>query len=382
VQAVLKKWWWLPVVMLGLLLLMAWIVAGLVQGRAQALAADAAGISEDRVEMVDGLNVRLNGFTDEASMNAAVAAVAELDSSWEVVGVVDGGSGDDGDGSELAGTAGATTSAPTDAGTAGGDAAQSGLAPPAVRLQVSPDGAVVATGTVADEARRIVVISETEDQAGAGMVTDQLVVDPDAVTAAGGSLTIEGAALSDAQRQVWVDGASTIAVAAGLQLVDEVTVDADADPEAADGDAVEDAAADGDAVEDAAADGEDEGEDLAAGLNELFELEPIEFGYNTAVIEPASAGTLDAAAVAINAAPEMGVLVVVGHTDSDGDPDANLRLSQARAEAVVTYLVEVGGVDAARLEAIGRGETDLKIDPETSSIDKQRNRRIEWERVE
>jgi flagellar motor protein MotB len=46
---------------------------------------------------------------------------------------------------------------------------------------------------------------------------------------------------------------------------------------------------------------------------------------------------------------------------------------------VVDYLVTVGGVDADRLEVDGRGETDLKVEPELTAEDKQRNRRIEWE---
>ncbi len=69
---------------------------------------------------------------------------------------------------------------------------------------------------------------------------------------------------------------------------------------------------------------------------------------------------------------------MVGHTDSDGSTRANQQLSEARAQAVVDYLV-ANGVDAERLEAEGRGESDLLVDPEVTPEDKQRNRRIEWE---
>lgn len=117
-------------------------------------------------------------------------------------------------------------------------------------------------------------------------------------------------------------------------------------------------------------------------LNALFELDPIEFDYNAATIRPGSTSTLDSAAATINANPEAGAFRVVGHTDSDGDAADNQQLSQARADAVVAYLVDLGGVDPARLQGEGRGETELKIDPEQSSNDKQRNRRIEWELVE
>jgi outer membrane protein OmpA-like peptidoglycan-associated protein len=51
-----------------------------------------------------------------------------------------------------------------------------------------------------------------------------------------------------------------------------------------------------------------------------------------------------------------------GHTDSTGKPDANLALSQRRAEAVKQYLVSNFGISADRLEAVGRGQEE-PIDP-------------------
>jgi len=46
---------------------------------------------------------------------------------------------------------------------------------------------------------------------------------------------------------------------------------------------------------------------------------------------------------------------VVGHTDSVGGFDANMRLSMARAEAVVQVLVSQYGIDPGRLKAHGVG---------------------------
>jgi OmpA-OmpF porin, OOP family len=54
---------------------------------------------------------------------------------------------------------------------------------------------------------------------------------------------------------------------------------------------------------------------------------------------------------------------VEGHTDNTGRPDANLILSQRRAEAVKTYLVTNFGVAADRLTAVGRGQEE-PLDPE------------------
>lgn len=70
---------------------------------------------------------------------------------------------------------------------------------------------------------------------------------------------------------------------------------------------------------------------------------------------------------------------VEGHTDSDGDEAANQALSEARARAVVDYLIE-GGIAAERLTAAGFGET-RPIADNASPEGRQQNRRIEF-RVE
>ncbi len=67
-------------------------------------------------------------------------------------------------------------------------------------------------------------------------------------------------------------------------------------------------------------------------------------------------------------------LRVEGHTDSQGDAEANQRLSERRAEAVRAYLVSKG-VDAARIRAEGLGESRPVADNETPE-GRQENRRI------
>jgi outer membrane protein OmpA-like peptidoglycan-associated protein len=50
---------------------------------------------------------------------------------------------------------------------------------------------------------------------------------------------------------------------------------------------------------------------------------------------------------------------VEGHADPRGAADANLVLSQQRAESVRAYLVAQHGIAAERLKAEGKGDTDL-----------------------
>lgn len=92
-------------------------------------------------------------------------------------------------------------------------------------------------------------------------------------------------------------------------------------------------------------------------------------------IKPSSAGLLDTLAQVLRDHPAI-VLEVGGHTDSRGDDDANLALSQARAEAVRDALLQ-RGIPASRLTARGYGET-RPIESNRTSQGRAINRRIEF----
>jgi OmpA-OmpF porin, OOP family len=74
--------------------------------------------------------------------------------------------------------------------------------------------------------------------------------------------------------------------------------------------------------------------------------------------------------------PELGQrpILLVGHSDTFGEPLANLALSCQRAAAVRNYLI-AAGVAADRIIIEGRGETTLAV-PTGDGASNQANRRV------
>jgi outer membrane protein OmpA-like peptidoglycan-associated protein len=97
------------------------------------------------------------------------------------------------------------------------------------------------------------------------------------------------------------------------------------------------------------------------------------FESGSARLAEASAGAIDELTAYLSLCPETTVNVE-GHTDSDGDSDANLALSVSRAEAVVDALI-LRGVSPDRLYAVGYGES-LPVETNETRAGKQANRRI------
>jgi len=67
--------------------------------------------------------------------------------------------------------------------------------------------------------------------------------------------------------------------------------------------------------------------------------------------------------------------VIEGHSDEVGSAPDNMTLSQRRAEGVVTYLADRGGIARPRLRAVGYGETRPIADNRTE-VGRRLNRRI------
>jgi len=68
-------------------------------------------------------------------------------------------------------------------------------------------------------------------------------------------------------------------------------------------------------------------------------------------------------------------ILLAGHTDNQGDFDANVKLSQDRVDVVKQYLVS-NGIAASRITAKGYGPT-RPIASNNREISRQQNRRVE-----
>jgi len=98
------------------------------------------------------------------------------------------------------------------------------------------------------------------------------------------------------------------------------------------------------------------------------------FDPGRATLKPGAMPALGRLADFLRDHPDRTVLIE-GHTDSTGTPDANLRLSLARADAVAQTLV-AEGVDGARISPRGFGEATPVASNDTAA-GRQQNRRVE-----
>ena len=73
--------------------------------------------------------------------------------------------------------------------------------------------------------------------------------------------------------------------------------------------------------------------------------------------------------------PDMNIRVE-GHTDSAGDEDYNLQLSQERAASVRAFLLQ-SGIEEGRVESEGLGETRPVASNDTDR-GRRENRRVEF----
>jgi OOP family OmpA-OmpF porin len=102
----------------------------------------------------------------------------------------------------------------------------------------------------------------------------------------------------------------------------------------------------------------------------------VDFDTNKATIRPTSEPTLTQVKTYLDQHPEVTTMRIEGHTDTDGDPAMNVKLSGERALAVCNWLVQKG-IARERLIAVGFGQTKPLAANDTEEHKKQ-NRRVEY----
>jgi len=109
--------------------------------------------------------------------------------------------------------------------------------------------------------------------------------------------------------------------------------------------------------------------------------EKIQFRANEAVIEAVSFTLLDEIASVMEKTPRIRKVVIEGHASSEGDEKRNRTLSDERAAAVRSYLVDKGGIAPERLTSKGFGSSVPLADNENEE-GREKNRRVEFNIVE
>ena len=107
----------------------------------------------------------------------------------------------------------------------------------------------------------------------------------------------------------------------------------------------------------------------------VIEMNSSRFPAGNADVLPDHGRELDRIGAVMNALPNTTVLVI-GHADQRGSDAANFAVSEARARAVVSHLVDYG-IDAARLSSRAVGEDDLlSLNDDETAL--ELNRRTEF----
>ncbi len=99
----------------------------------------------------------------------------------------------------------------------------------------------------------------------------------------------------------------------------------------------------------------------------------VTFDSNASQLKPAGANTLSGVAMVLKEYEDTRVHII-GHTDSSGSRELNMRLSEQRAESVGTALITMG-VDASRLSMSGVGP-DQPVASNSTAAGKAQNRRV------
>ncbi len=110
-----------------------------------------------------------------------------------------------------------------------------------------------------------------------------------------------------------------------------------------------------------------------------LETSSILFATNSAEIKSDREEIIKEVATVLRGDPTMKIRII-GHTDTDGNANANLLLSKKRADAVRDILINDYQINMAQIETDGKGDT-VPVADESSEQNKAKNRRVEFVKI-
>ncbi|MCS7084574.1 MAG: OmpA family protein, partial [Bacteroidia bacterium] len=111
-------------------------------------------------------------------------------------------------------------------------------------------------------------------------------------------------------------------------------------------------------------------------IGEIIQSFSIHFDIGKSTLRPESKPELDRVVEFLKQNSTVRIRIS-GHTDGTGEPDTKKLLSQNRATAVKSYLINAG-INPSRLESVGYG-MERRIAPDDTEENRQKNRRVEFE---
>jgi outer membrane protein OmpA-like peptidoglycan-associated protein len=114
-------------------------------------------------------------------------------------------------------------------------------------------------------------------------------------------------------------------------------------------------------------------ERVGEGIQVTFESGLL-YDFDSDAVKPTAQANLRELARSLAKYPNS-ELLIVGHTDSKGDDAYNMRLSERRASAAMSFLAQQG-VERSRIRISGRGEEE-PVASNDSESGAQQNRRVE-----
>jgi outer membrane protein OmpA-like peptidoglycan-associated protein len=115
----------------------------------------------------------------------------------------------------------------------------------------------------------------------------------------------------------------------------------------------------------------------AQNIENVLAFTSIDFESGSAKLKPEMENNLHLLIEFLVLHPDYN-LNIVGHTDNDGNPKANLKLSQERADNIKAYIVSYGRLEDWRVVSKGMGSLQPIIENPQNEDEKKINRRVEF----